>query len=313
MAFCCPRLGSASALPTQPRLERGSPFVVELDWIELTGGVFTMGGPIEEGYPEDGEGPPRKVTIDPYSISQTPILNREFAKFAIETGYLTDAERRGTSFVFHLLLSPRAKVNVRDVAQETPWWYLVEGAYWMKPEGPDSSICNRGNHPVTHISWNDALAYADWAGGALPTEAQWEFAARGGRQSLRYPWGNDLEPGGVHMCNVWQGRFPGLNTAADGFVGTSPAGSFPPNAFGLHDIVGNVWEWCRDDFSSDYHAVTQGHEPFFANGSNWKSQRGGSFLCHESYCSRYRTAARHANSADASASNTGFRIVKEKK
>lgn len=268
-----------------------------------------MGANDGEGYPEDGEGPPRIVRLSPFSITRAPITNAEFSAFVADTDHVTEAEVAGCSFVFHLLLTASAKREVTVVPADTPWWYSVCGACWHRPEGPGSDLADRMTHPVTHVSWNDAIAYAAWAGALLPTEAQWEYAARGGREGARFPWGNELEPNGRHACNVWQGRFPGLNTAADGYVGTSPVGQFPRNDFGLEDMIGNVWEWCRDAFSVAFHTSTEMTDPLCDEENGERSLRGGSFLCHASYCARYRNAARSRNAPNASSSNIGFRLV----
>ncbi|MFD4248019.1 formylglycine-generating enzyme family protein [Streptomyces sp. NPDC058525] len=185
---------------------------------------------------------------------------------------------------------------VREVAAVSPpvaavsWWRAVPGSSWRRPEGAGSSVTARQDHPVVHVSWNDAQAYCAWSGTRLPTEAEWEYAARGGLEQRRYPWGDDLTPGGRHMCNIWQGDFPTLNTADDGYEGTAPADSFHPNGFGLHNVVGNVWEWCAD---------------WFGPGTS-RVMRGGSYLCHDSYCNRYRVAARSSNTPDSSTGNIGF-------
>ena len=305
MASCCAPKPAAVRQSASPKRHGAE---IAHDWIALRGGVFRMGAEPGEGYPEDGEGPPRDVEISAFRVTRAPISVAQFAWFVLDTGYETDAEAAGFSHVFHLLLPAELKRRVVQVPRDTPWWYPVEGACWRTPEGPGSGIGGRVDHPVTHVSWNDATAYAAWAGAALPTEAQWEFAARGGLEEKRFPWGDELTPDGRHLCNVWQGRFPGLNTAEDGWIGTSPIGSYPPNSFGLHDVIGNVWEWCRDTFTADYHQTASETDPYWACGRE-RSLRGGSFLCHSSYCARYRVAARSRNSPDASASNIGFRIV----
>ncbi|MEZ5834868.1 MAG: formylglycine-generating enzyme family protein [Geminicoccaceae bacterium] len=279
------------------------------DWVDIPQQTFNMGAPPGEGYPEDGEGPQRQVALSSFRIWRTPVTNRQFGRFVRETAYRTLAETEGWSYVFFGLLSPEARRTVCSAPPETPWWFPVDGAFWRMPEGPGSEIEKRLDHPVVHVCWHDAVAFAHWAGGQLPTEAQWECAARGGRSGLKFPWGNELEPDGQHMANVWQGRFPGQNTALDGFAGTSPVRAFPENNFGLFDMIGNVWEWCSDDFLTDYHNVTSSENPVGQNGDGRKSLRGGSFLCHASYCARYRSAARSANDAHATSSNIGFRLT----
>ncbi len=252
--------------------------------VALSGGVFLMG--TNEGLPEDEEGPVREVAVAPFAISPTTVTNAQFATFVKATGYVTEAERFGFSFVFQHF-APDG-----DPLPNTPWWKVVEGATWRRPEGPRSDVSTRQNHPAVHVSWHDAQAYCAWAGARLPTEAEWEFAARGGLAQKRYPWGDELTPGGRHMANIWQGVFPHHNTAADGYPGTAPVKSFRPNGFGLYNMSGNVWEWCAD-----------------LAGDGRRSMRGGSYLCHESYCNRYRVAARSSNTPDSSTGNIGFRVA----
>ena len=263
--------------------------------VELDGGAFQMGTEDPDGFPQDGEGPVRTVVLEPFAIDACAVTNAEFAEFANATGHTTDAERYGWSFVFGGLLPDDFPDTAALVGAE--WWRQVFKADWSRPEGPGSSWEGREEHPVVHISWNDAQAYCAWAGTRLPTEAEWEFAARGGLVQQRFPWGDELEPGGEHRMNVWQGSFPDRNTEADGWFGTAPVDSFPPNGYGLHNTSGNVWEWCQEDFR-DPRGVVIG-----------KAIRGGSYLCHASYCNRYRVAARTSNTADSSSGNTGFRTA----
>jgi sulfatase modifying factor 1 len=262
--------------------------------VPLPGGTFLMGTDDECGYPEDGEGPVREVRLDGFWIDATVVSNQRFAEFVRNTGYVTDAERFGWSFVFAALL-PDDFEATRGAAH-APWWRQVFGADWRHPEGPHSSIASRADHPVVHVSWNDAGAFCRWTGGRLPMEAEWEYAARGGLVQKRYPWGDELTPHGEHRCNIWQGEFPAMNSGEDGFLGTAPVDAFPPNGYGLYNMAGNVWEWCADAFDT---------------GTERKTIRGGSYLCHESYCFRYRVAARSSNTADSSTGNMGFRCVRE--
>ncbi|WP_051318315.1 formylglycine-generating enzyme family protein [Cohnella thermotolerans] len=278
-------------------------------FVLLEGGEFEMGTDTAEGFPSDGEGPVRKVRVDPFLISPYTVTNRDFQEFVEATGYVTEAERFGWSFVFHLLVSEESRKQVSEVPQQVPWWLVVHGAYWAKPEGPDSSIEDRMDHPVVHVSWNDAMAYCAWSGTRLPTEAEWEYAARGGLKGKTYPWGDLLKPEGKHMCNIWQGKFPVKNNASDGYVGTAPVDAYEPNGYGLYNMSGNVWEWCADWFSPQYHKLTSTDNPLFTEPTGKRSMRGGSYLCHRSYCNRYRVAARSGNTPDSSTGNTGFRVV----
>jgi formylglycine-generating enzyme required for sulfatase activity len=260
-------------------------------------------------YVADGEGPVRTVSLSAYGIAATTVTVDGFAAFVAATGYRTSSERIGTSFVFAGLL-PDDAPPTRAVV-EAPWWREVHGASWAHPEGPWSDVDGRGNHPVTHISWDDALAYCGWQGSRLPTEAEWEHAARGGLDQRRFPWGNQMTPDGEHRMNVWQGRFPDRNTAADGFVGTAPADHYPPNAFGLHNTTGNVWEWVADRFSATHDLTAEGRrDPAGPPEGDRRVQRGGSYLCHASYCWRYRTSARMSNTPDSASGNTGFRVAR---
>lgn len=275
----------------------------------LPGGTFRMGTDAAEGFPADGEGPSREVTVSPFYLSPHAVTNLEFARFVEETGYATEAERFGWSFVFHLFVSEATRATVRHAPGQTPWWLAVEGADWRRPEGPDSNAGDRPDHPVVHVSWNDAAAYCEWAGVRLPTEAEWEFAARGGLEGKTYPWGDLLKPGGVHQCNIWQGKFPVKNNASDGYAGTAPVDAYEPNGYGMYNMSGNVWEWCADWFSPDYHRTTAPDNPRFEAPTGVRSIRGGSYLCHRSYCNRYRVAARSKNTPDSSTGNIGFRVA----
>ena len=190
-----------------------------------------------------------------------------------------------------------------------PWWRQVEGASWRHPEGPQSELGDRDSHPVVHVSWNDAIAYCGWASLRLPSEAEWEYAARGGLEQRLFPWGDELEPDGSHRMNVWQGEFPARNTCADGFYGTCPVDAFAPNAFGLYNTTGNVWEWCADWFSRDFHTRDKRTNPRGPRRGTHRTARGGSYLCHASYCRRYRVAGRNALTPDSSSGNVGFRCV----
>lgn len=278
-------------------------------WIELAGGSYRMGTDDPDGFPADGEGPSREVEVGPFRIAAHAVTNAQFARFVEATGYVTEAERFGWSYVFHLLASEATRQAVAEVPQQTPWWLTVHGAYWARPEGPDSHIEDRADHPVVHISWHDAMAYCDYAGVRLPTEAEWEFAARGGLAGRRYPWGDELKQDGIHHCNIWQGRFPIKNSASDGYVGTAPVDAFPPNGYGLYNVAGNVWEWCADYWSPAYHRETSAVRPYYSRPTDRRSMRGGSYLCHRSYCNRYRVAARSSNTPDSSTGNCGFRVA----
>jgi len=275
---------------------------------ELSGGSFEMGADDEAGFPADGEGPVREVALDPFAIDKHAVTNAEFHRFVTETDYRTDAERFGWSFVFESFVSSSDQQHLLKSIPETPWWVAVRGANWFHPEGPDSSVEERWNHPVVHVSWRDAAAYAEWAGKRLPTEAEWEYAARGGLSGKRYAWGDELTPDGEHRCNIWQGDFPTENTVADGYAGTAPVDAYDPNGYGIYNVSGNVWEWCGDWFSADHESDSR-KNPTGPSSGNHRVIRGGSYLCHRSYCNRYRVAARSSNAPDSSTGNTGFRCA----
>ena len=266
-----------------------------------------MGTDEEYRWKGDGESPAREIEVGEYRIAPYAVSNREFAAFVDDTGYITDAERFEWSFVFHMFL-PDDFPPTRSVAA-TPWWRQVFGADWAHPAGPQSDLDGVLDHPVVHVSWNDALAYCVWAGVRLPTEAEWERAARGGLESKRFAWGDELAPDGTTMCNIWEGDFPIVNTAADGFVGTAPVDAFAANGFGLHNVAGNVWEWCADWFHSDFHRTGPTTDPQGPPAGESHVIRGGSYLCHDSYCDRYRVSARSSNVADSSTGNMGFRVA----
>ncbi len=278
----------------------------ELVW--LPGGTFRMGDASEDGFPEDGEGPRREVGVSAFRIGVTAVTNREFGAFVRATRYATEAERNGSSYVFWLQLPEALRSDARRSVPGLPWWVEVDHACWQRPEGPGSHVHDRPEHPVVHVSWNDAVAYCAWSGTVLPTEAQWEYAARGGLDAARLPWGDELEPDGVARCNIWRGGFP--DAPAPGWrPGARPVRTYAPNGFGLHETSGNVWEWCADWFSPAYHLETGPLDPVWTEPTGRRSMRGGSFLCHASYCNRYRVAARGSNTPSSASSNVGFRVV----
>jgi formylglycine-generating enzyme len=274
--------------------------------VTIAGGSFTMGTDSQEGFADDGEGPAREVSVSAFRIAATAVTNGEFSAFVRATGYVTEAEAAGESFVFYLQVPQALRAGIRQFPQGLPWWLAVADACWQRPEGPGSHIRQRMDHPVVHVSWHDAQAYCRWAGVRLPSEAEWECAARGGLPRKRYPWGDDMpaDP----CCNIWRGEFP--HRPAHGWLaGTVPARSFTPNGHGLYDMAGNVWEWCEDWFSADYHQATSSSDPLQSQPTGRRSSRGGSFLCHDSYCNRYRVAARGSNTPASSSSNQGFRVA----
>ncbi len=304
-------------------------------WIE--GGEFWMGANDNEGRPD--ESPQHKVKVDGFWMDVTEVTNAQFKKFVDATGYITTAERKpdweelkkqlpaGTpkpdesvlvaaSLVF---TPPTQPISLNDASQ---WWSWKPGASWKHPQGPGSSIEGKDNYPAVHISWDDAMAYCKWAGKRLPTEAEWEYAARGGQQT-KYFWGNEEPENGKPKANTWQGRFPDKNTGWDKFTGAAPVRSFAPNKYGLYDIAGNVWEWCSDWYRPDYYqsVVNQtainpkgpsaGYDPMEPTVPK-KVVRGGSFMCHASYCKGYRVTARMKTSPDTGLEHTGFRCIKDK-
>ncbi len=280
---------------------------------ELPGGTFLMGSDRPEAWEADGEGPVREVTVGPFRIAATTVTNRDFSAFVKATGYQTESERIGWSFVFHLHVTKKRREELRGerAVAGLEWWLAVPDACWHRPEGEGSGIDGRSDHPVVHVTWNDAVEYCRWAGGRLPTEAEWEYAARGGLVQKMWPWGDRLLQKGQFRCNIFQGDFPRKDTGKDGFRGTCPVDAFEPNAFGLYNCVGNVWEWCQDWFSPTYHQVRSDlkDNPQGRATGDKRVQRGGSFLCHDSYCNRYRVSARIGNTPDSSGANVGFRCA----
>ncbi|MBS1823769.1 MAG: formylglycine-generating enzyme family protein [Acidobacteria bacterium] len=313
---CVPSKQRAEALAQSKELSAQRRFTtakITEDRIRLDGGAFLMGTDDKEGFPADGEGPIREVTLDPFYIDRYPVTNERFREFVHATGFQTEAERFGWSFVFHLHIpKERFSAIVSDRAPSVNWWCRVNGASWKNPEGPDTSIHDRLHHPVTHISWHDAAAYAEWAGKRLPTEAEWEYAARGGLVQRIYPWGDQLTPEGRHLCNVWQGQFPDFNSAEDGFAGTCPVDSYEPNGYGISTITGNAWEWCNDWFHPAYHIAATRLNPIGPPTGTQRVMKGGSYLCHRSYCNRYRVAARTSNTPDSATTNITFRCVSDR-
>jgi formylglycine-generating enzyme len=274
---------------------------------QVPGGRHCIGDESEWSYPDDGEGPVHEVELRPFRIDAYAVTNRLFAEFVSSTGWVTDAEKYGWSFVFVGLL-PAGFPPTRGV-QGAPWWRQVMGADWRHPEGPDSDVSARSGHPVTHVSWNDAQAYCAYSGTRLPTEAEWEVAARGGREGQPFPWGDEIEAGGTHRMNVFQGQFPTSNTAEDGYAGTAPVDAFAPNGYGLFNVCGNVWEWCADWLDPGYYRVSPVAAPQGPPSGVMRVMRGGSYLCHASYCRRYRVSARFGNEPDSSSGNVGFRVA----
>ena len=280
----------------------------------IAGGEFLMGTDGDYGFAADGEGPAHVIELNPFHIDVTTVTNEQFNNFVNATKYKTDSERFGWSFVFMGHLTPAeiarsAQSGTRVLGSE--WWCRVEGASWRHPEGPGSNIKQRWKHPVVHVSWNDAHAFASWAGKRLPTEAEWECAARGGLVQQRFPWGDELEPEGRHLMNVWQGVFPRQNSEGDGHYGSAPAKSYKANGFGLYQMTGNVWEWCWDWFDAGFYRTSARANPLGPPAGERRVMRGGSYLCHASYCNRYRTDARSSNTPDSATTNLGFRCVRD--
>ena len=294
----------------KPESKRSPHYGSREGMVLIEAGSFLMGTDSDKGWEADGEKKVIEVSLDPYWISRCCVTNREFGEFVDDTGYVSEAEQFGWSYVFHILLQKSVLKRLKPQnVQGLEWWYGVEGAYWRKPEGPGSNVKKRMDYPAVHISWSDAVAYCQWKGHRLPTEAEWEKAARGGLEQKIYPWGDELHPEGKHRCNIWQGNFPLANTAEDGHVGPAPAKSFRANGFGMYNLVGNVWEWCSDWFSPNWRLIHKEPNPQGPDTGGSKVMKGGSYLCHDSYCNRYRVAARTSNTPDSSTGNLGFRTA----
>jgi sulfatase modifying factor 1 len=305
-ACCVPGRGSESRVLdecSRPPAQEG----VADPLVTVPGGRYRIGDESSWSYPGDGEGPEHEVELSPFRIGRTTVTNRQFLEFVEAAGWKTDAERYEWSFVFGGSL-PDDFPPTRGV-EAAPWWRQVMGADWSHPEGPHSDVADRWGHPVVHVSWNDAEAYCAWAGARLPTEAEWEVAARGGLHGQPFPWGDRLEPDGSHQMNVFQGEFPGANTGEDGYLGTAPADAYNPNGYGLYNVCGNVWEWCSDWLGLEYYRTAPLRAPAGPASGTRRVQRGGSYLCHESYCRRYRVSARFGSEPDSSSSNVGLRVA----
>lgn len=315
-----PPAPSAKAAPTTDFDTNG------MVWVP--GGSFYMGS--EDADSRRDEQPVHLVTVDGFWMDKYEVTNEEFEKFAKASGYLTIAERKPDPKDFPGV--PPENLQAGSVVFEPPpgevplnnhwvWWKYVPGANWRHPEGPQSDIKGREKHPAVHICWDDAAAYCRWASKRLPTEAEWEYAARGGLDRKVYPWGNERNPGGKWLMNTWQGKFPHENTKEDNFAVTAPAGSYPPNGFGLYDMAGNVFEWCADWYTPDYYSRSPEKNPPGPDTSNDPNEpnvakrvhRGGSWLCSELYSTNYRVAAREKASTDTGLSHTGFRCVRSVK
>jgi formylglycine-generating enzyme required for sulfatase activity len=260
--------------------------------VHVRAGSFAMGS--EDPVAEPFEGPVHTVTVKSFWMDSTKVTVAQFERFVRATRYTTEAERFGWSAMF----------SVREGN-----WTRLDRADWRHPEGPRSRA--RPQDPVTHVSWNDANAYARWMGHRLPTEAEWEYAARGGLRGKTYSWGNELTPGGKQMANWWQGTFPSHDDGADGFVGVAPVASFPANGYGLYDMTGNVWEWVADWFGADYYAHSPAVDPHGPAHGSQRVMRGGSYLCSSNFCANYRVSGRSSATPDSTLSNVGFRTVRD--
>lgn len=277
---------------------------------ERDGMIFLQGGPYTMGDQNGGEWEryEHEVVVKDFWMDKYEVRNEQFARFVEATGYVTEAEKLGDAVVFRKEgvgdTDPEVSIDLRGGR-------VLAGAWWRHPEGPDSDIADRMNHPVVHVSWNDAAAYAKWAGKRLPTEAEWEYAARAGGQRVAYGCGPELKKDGKWQANVWQGDFPRVNSGEDGFLGTAPVGSFPPNALGLHDMAGNVWEWCADWFDPYYYASSPSLDPRGPANGTCRVQRGGSWRCNSVRCQGYRACARMHTTPDSCHNHCGFRCARD--
>ncbi len=302
---CCGPPARDGEVPSAIAVLTGTATVPE-DAILIPGGQALV-GTRTPGIPDDGESPLRKQRLAPFRISPTTVTNADFAAFIEATGFVTEAERFGWSFVFWAQVPE--SIGATHAVQGIEWWRKVDGATWRDINGPDTADETwRPDHPVVHVSWNDAQAYATWADGRLPTEAEWEHAARGGLGEIAFPWG-DEEPDdeATFPCNIWQGDFPNRNDGKDGYFTTAPAQSFQPNGYGLYNTVGNVWEWTADTYRIK--SLKKPVKQKLAGMKGYRLSKGGSFLCHRSYCYRYRIAARSGSSPDSTTTHQGFRMV----
>lgn len=307
---CCPKLAAARQVDVALPVDRSVSPALDAQAEPVARIRFAAGqshvGSNRPVLVQDGEGPARTVRLAGFTMEAVTVSNARFAAFVAATGHVTEAERFGWSPVFRGLM-PDGSAHA-PIGAGLPWWLRVDGACWHQPEGPGSTLAGREHHPVVQVSWHDAQAFAQWCGGRLPTEAEWEHAARGGLADPRFPWG-DAEPDDQQVfCNIWQGRFPDHNSLADGFLGTAPVDSYAPNGAGLFNMVGNVWEWTADPFRIRSLGRMARRRNEQAARDQEKLAKGGSFLCHSSYCYRYRIAARTAMSADSATSHAGFRI-----
>jgi len=275
----------------------------------IPSGTFVMGNTsLENGFFEDAETPVQLMTVACFDMDETSVTNKCFQTFINETRYQTDAERFGNSSVFYLLIPEVNRKDYQSVGKMF-WWLTVPGASWKHPEGPTSDIKERMDHPVVHVSYDDAIAYCKWANKRLPTEVEWEYVARN-KQDALYPWGEELLKGNQHHCNIWQGNFPFENTQEDGFLGTAPVKSFEVNQYGIYQMIGNIWEWCANPSKIPLSELATGQSKTGPIKDEF-AIRGGSFLCHQSYCKRYRVFSRNGSYRENTTSNMGFRCAKD--